>query len=199
VGTAAYVIWILWLFIWPMIMGTQKVIAGSVPAALGEGPVWKPLLVTIDPGDKGTLVSAALFNTLGALGFQTGDRRIQFVSLLDDLVISLLIMGLVFMARQFLVDVIDGTPFTFENARRLKWIGLFLLAIGVVKPVIDNVAAGWTLSIVKIQSPALGPPFDVFAINFFNFGWILVSLFILILSASFRYGVELEKEHTLTV
>jgi len=147
----------------------------------------------MDPSGSGVLPDAGLFNTTGELKFKTSDRRIQALAYLDGLVFALLILGLVYMTRQFLVDVIDGVPFTFENARRLKWIGWFLLGIGVARPIVHNIAARWAFSIVKIQSPILSPPFDL------DVAWILVSLFVLILSAVFRYGVELEKEHSLTV
>ncbi len=97
------------------------------------------------------------------------------------------------MTRQFLVDVIDGYVFSLENARRLKWIGWLLLLMGLFKPIFDCAAASWVFSIVKVQKPTLSPPIDL------DVAWILVSLFVLILSAAFRHGVELEKEHSLTV
>ncbi len=109
------------------------------------------------------------------------------------MVLLLLVLGLAFLTRQFLVDVIDGTPFTLDNARRLKWIGWLLLGIGVTMPVMRFVTGGWALSIVKIQSPTLSPPIKV------DPALILVAIFILILSAAFRHGVELEKERSLTV
>jgi hypothetical protein len=60
-------------------------------------------------------------------------------------------------------------------------------------PVVHILTGGWALSIVKIQSPTLSPPIKVDA------ALILVAIFILILSAAFRHGVELEKERSLTV
>jgi len=192
--TAGYVIWILWLLVSPVIMkGSGQVATAGIWVGVGEGPPGLSLPVIMDLAESGVLPAAGLFKTTGELQFKTSDRRLQILGYLDNIVLSLLILGLVFMARQFLVEVIDGTPFTLENARRLKWIGWFLLGIGVAKPIVHNIAARWAFSIVKIQSPILSPPFDL------DVAWILVSLFVLILSAVFRYGVELEKEHSLTV
>ncbi len=123
----------------------------------------------------------------------TNDRRIQMLSLLDKIVFSLLILRLAYVVRQFPVDVIDGIVFSLENTRRLKWIGWLLLVIGLFKPICDFITARWVFSIVRIQNPVLSPPIDP------DIALILVSLFVLILSAAFRYGVELEKEHSLTI
>ncbi len=195
VAAPCYLIWILWLLISPTSIGLSPGLAtGGVWVWIGAlGPAGLSLPVTVDPGDTGVIPKAGLFNTMGELKFETRDRRLLVLSFLDRIVFSLLFMGLAYVVRQFLVDVIDGYPFTFDNARRLKWIGWFSLGIGVVKPVVRNFATIWTFSIVKIHSPTLSPPIDL------DFGWILASLFILILSAAFRHGVELERESSLTV
>ena len=119
--------------------------------------------------------------------------RIQAVSYLDGVILTILIAGLLYVTRQFLADMIDGTPFTSANARRLMWIGWILLGMQIAKPIAEGLAAGWILSMVKVQSPSLSPG------GYLNWSGILVALFILILSAIFRRGVELEKEHSLTV
>ena len=81
----------------------------------------------------------------------------------------------------------------FKGTKSRIWIGWFLLVIGLFKPIFDFIAARWVFSIVKIQNPTLSPPIDL------DVAWILVSLIVLILSTAFPYGVELEKEHSLTV
>ena len=199
-GTVGYAIWILWLFVAPMIQRSAQPHArwvdfpvslnlsegGALGTRLPEGAI-------ISTVPRKLALSPIMLANTQELRFVTTDRRIQMLDYLDDFVLSLLLVGLFFMARQFLVDVIDGAPFTFENARRLKWIGWFLLAIGVAKPLVDYGAASWTFTILKITGPVLSPSFN------FSFAWILVSLFVLILGAAFRYGVELEKERSLTV
>jgi hypothetical protein len=75
----------------------------------------------------------------------------------------------------------------------LKWIEWLLLRAGGAKPILDMQVSSWVLSIVKVQNPILSPPIKV------DPALILVAVFVLILSAAFRHGVELEQERSLTV
>jgi hypothetical protein len=193
--TAFFVIWMLWLVVSPVIMGGSR---PAGPCAIfvmvgSEEPPGIYFPVTIDPGEAKVFPSAQLYNTTGLLTFKTSDWRVQFLGRLHFVVFWLLILGFAYMARQFLVNVIDGIVFTLDNARRLKWIGWFLLGIGVVMPLVHYFVGLWALSIIKIQSPTLHQPLTS------DWILILVAAFVLILSAAFRHGVELEKEHSLTV
>jgi hypothetical protein len=195
VMTAFFVIWILWLVVSPIITGGSRPAGNcAIYVMVGsEGPPGIFFPVTTDPVEVGISPGAKLYNTTGLLQFETSDWRIQILGRLDWVIFWLLILGFVYMARQFLVDVIDGITFTFDNARRLKWIGLFLLGIGVAMPIVHYIVAVWALSMIKIQSPTLHPPIMG------DQTLILAAIFVLILSAAFRRGVELEKEHSLTV
>jgi hypothetical protein len=187
VGTAGYVIWMLWLLLAPVIMRSGYTASSDFPVGIAEA------IPVTGASSQTETISAVMLDATGVLKLSTSDRRVQILGYLDQLLFSVLILGLAYNARQFLVDVIDRRPFTFENARRLRWIGWLLLGWGLGKPLIHGFAASMVLSIVKIQSPVLTPPPGL------DFPWILVSVFVLILSASFRYGVELEKESSLTV
>jgi hypothetical protein len=192
--TVIFLFWILWILIAPTVLGRPAQIPHiSIRVGVGIGSPAISLPVKMHPNDILASPDAGLFNTSGELRFQTNKRRIQFLSLLDNIVFSLLILGLAYIVRQFLVDVIDGNVFSLENARRLKWIGWLLLVIALFKPIYDFITARWVFSIVRVQNPVLSPPIEP------DIVLILVSLFILILSAAFRYGVVLEKEHSLTV
>jgi hypothetical protein len=188
VGILIYLGWILVLLVSPTVHST-----GGTWVGVGFGPPGLSLPVTIDPSVSGTFSDAGLFNATGQLIVKTRDRRIQLLGCTNRILLSLLILGLAYLTRQFLVDVIDGTPFTFDNARRLKWIGWLLLGAGGAKPILDMQVGSWVLSIVKVQNPILSPPIKV------DPALILVAVFVLILSAAFRHGVELEQERSLTV
>ncbi len=188
VFTLIYIVWLLAF----LVLGPVHTNSG-IWVGIGYGFPGISLPVTVDPSVSGTFADAGLFNATGQLRVKTSDRRIQVLDCLDRIILSLLILGLAYLTRQFLVDVIDGTPFTLENARRLKRIGWLLFGIGVGMPLVYMVTGSWVLSIVKIQSPILSPPIKG------DPAIILVAIFILILSAAFRNGVELEKERSLTV
>ncbi len=183
-------IYVVWIFAF-LILGPVHT-TGGIWVGIGYGPPRMSLPATVDPKVSGTFADAGLFNATGQLRVKTSDRRIQVLDCLHRIILSLLILGLAYLTRQFLVDVIDGAPFTLHNARRLKWIGWLLLGISVAMPMIDMITGKWVLSIVKIQSPTLSPPIMG------DPALILVAVFILILSAAFRHGVELEKERSLT-
>lgn len=184
-------IYLVWLLAFLVLAPVHS--AGGIWVGIGYGPPGLSLPVTVDPGVSGQFADAGLFNATGQLRLRTSDRRIQVLGCLDRLIISFLILVLAYLTRQFLVDVIDGTPFTLDNARRLKWIGWLLSGAGVVLPIVEMVTGDWVLSIVKVQNPILSPPIKV------DPALILVGIFILILSAAFRHGVELEAERSLTV
>jgi hypothetical protein len=132
---------------------------------------------------------------MGEMLFETSNWRIHILLFLGTIITGLLYLGILYHIRQFLVDAIQGIPFAFDNAQRLKWIGWLLLGIGVVKPMLSVLTAHRILSAVTVQGPILSP--------WVNLGYvgtcILVACFSLILSVIFRHGVELEKERSLTV
>lgn len=204
-GAAGYGVWMVWLLVSPVIPGGSAQTAAqwaAFPVAVTleaggmPGPVGLPEKAVLSTHSRAAVLSPpGIATPIGniMLQFLTSDRRVQALSCLDQFVVLLLLLGLLYMVRMFLVDVIDGSPFSLDNARRLKWIGWLLLAVGLARPLADYLATRWTFAILKIQSPVLWPAFNI------SFGFILVALFILILGAAFRRGVELEKDRSLTV
>jgi len=127
--------------------------------------------------------------------FQTGNWKMHILLFLSAIIPQLLYLWILYLIRQFLVDAVQGSPFALDNAKRLKWIGLALLGIGVVKPTLNCLTGNLLLSAVTVHGPVLNPWVDLHFIS----ACVLVACFSLILSVIFRHGVELEKEHSLTV
>ena len=171
-------------------------IGDSVTVALGEPGLPGVYPVTMASDNSQLTVSPRLFYTTGEIGFETNDWRIQLaVYLVKRILASALIVAFLYMIHHFLTDAMEGTPFTMDNARRLKWIGWMLLGISVGKPVWEGLFTGWILSMIRVQNPTLSSWPDAP----FTFALIPLACFILILSAVFRHGVELEQEHATTV
>ena len=195
-GLAFYGIWMVWLLVSPAVMGKRQIISDSVTVAIGEPGLPGVFPVSLASDNSKLNVSPRLFFTTGDLQFQTNDLKIQIaVYLAKRLLLGAWIVELLYMTRQFLADAIDGSIFTMDNARRLKWIGWLLLGIGLAKPVWDSLFGQWILSMVRVQNTTLSAWPDVL----FLFIFVPIACFVLILSAVFRHGVELENEHALTV
>jgi hypothetical protein len=195
-GVAGYSLWLVWLLVSPSVIGRRPMISDSVTVALGEPGLPGVYRVTMASDNSKLAVSPRLFFTTGEIQFETNEWGIQLaVYLVKRILVSVLIVAFLYMIHHFLTDAMEGTPFTMDNARRLKWIGWMLLGISVVKPVWEDLFARWILSMIKVQNPMLSSWADAP----FTFALIPLACFILILSAIFRRGVELEQEHAATV
>lgn len=218
-GLALYSIWLVWLLLSPVMTGGNRhMVSGVISLAVGEagapqlppvsptiigGPdlmagasvFLKSLPVTIISNDSGLLVSPRFSGTIGEMLFQTNNWRIHILLFLGLILPLILYIGILYLIRQFLVDTMRGIPFAFDNAKRLKWIGYLLLGIGIVKPTLNVITGHLILSAVTVQGPMLSP--------WVNLGFVgtcvLAACFSLILSIIFHHGVELQKEHSLTV
>ena len=218
-GLAWYAIWLIWLLFAPAIAGgSRHMVGGVISLAVGEAgspqspPVSPAIIggpdlsvglsaflqsfpVTVNSNDNGLVVSPKFSGTIGEMIFQTGNWRLQILLFLGSIIPLILYLGILYLIRQFLVDAMQGMPFAIDNARRLKWIGWLLLGIGIVKPLLNYLTGHWILSAVTVQGPVLSPWISLS----FTGTCVLAACFSLILSVIFRHGVELEKEHSLTV
>ena len=218
-GLAYYSIWLIWLLISPAITGgSRHMVGGVISLAVGEagalqlppvsptitgGPdlmagasvFLQSLPVTIKSNDSRLLVSPRFSGTIGEMLFQTNNWRIHILLFLGLILPLILLMGILYLVRQFLVDAMRGLPFAIDNAQRLKWIGWLLLGIGVIKPALNLVTGHLVLSAVTVEGPMLSPWVNLSFLGSF----VLIACFSLILSVIFHHGVELEKERSLTV
>jgi hypothetical protein len=221
VGLVWYIIWFGWVLLSPVLTGgTPHRVRGVVSMAVGEAgggqmPPISPLIlggpdtlgggaesvllnslpITVVSHDSSKVIDPKFSGTIGAMLFQTSNWKMHILLFLSALIPQFLFLWILYLIRQFLVDAVQGTPFSLDNAKRLKWIGLVLLGIGVVKPMLNGLTGNLLLSSITVQGPVLTPWIDLHFIS----ACVLIALFSLIISISFRHGVELEKEHSLTV
>lgn len=105
--------------------------------------------------------------------------------------LAALLFGL-HLGRSFLRDVLAEEVFTAGNARRLSWLGWLMIGAGLVWPVLVFLykAVLWRsadLGGVPLAVGMDGPPL------------LIPGIMVLVLASAWRYGVELQRDHDLTV
>lgn len=109
------------------------------------------------------------------------------------LVAFALMLPSLYHLRRIFQRVRDGAPFDAHNARRLRWVGLLLLALALVNGVaefVTSLAVRRGLASSSIAVPS-GLRIDV--------PIVLVALMLVALAEIFRRGAELEDEQSLVV
>lgn len=95
---------------------------------------------------------------------------------------------------RILDNMAEHTPFIMENANRMRSVGLAVLGAGVMAIVCEIALASYIANNLRIPGIDLGVK-----INLARLDIIVVGLIILLLAEVFRYGVQLQDEHDLTV
>ncbi|MFC1619859.1 DUF2975 domain-containing protein [Candidatus Neomarinimicrobiota bacterium] len=108
-------------------------------------------------------------------------------------------LGIVFCLRRIVGTLKTGSPFIVENARRLRWIAVLIIGLGVSERFFT-----WTyyrLFTSKIELAGIDP--HMLKLNDLTFGmpwdFLTAGILVLLLAEVFRMGVELQDEQRLTV
>jgi hypothetical protein len=95
--------------------------------------------------------------------------------------------------RRIFQRVRDGAPFDAHNARRLRWVGLLLLALALVNGVAELITA------LAVRRGLAGSSITVPSGVRMDVPIVLFALMLLALAEIFRRGAELEDEQRLVV
>jgi hypothetical protein len=108
-------------------------------------------------------------------------------------------LGIVYFLRQIVATLKTGGPFTGENARRLRWVAVLIIGMGVAERLftwsyyrllVSKVElAGIQAHMVKLSDLTFGKPWD----------YLTAGILVLLLAEVFRLGVEMQDEQRLTV
>lgn len=96
------------------------------------------------------------------------------------------------LLRSFLGDVLAGEVFTGANASRLSRLGWLLVAAGVALPVLDFAYALFLYGHADLSDAPVG-------VGLGGFPAVFPGLLVLVVAGAWRYGVELQRDHDLTV
>ena len=183
----------LWLAVSPLAMRDGRAGDASIPVAVGEGVLYPTVNVAVDRTAAPEVQRAALVEARGNLRVQTTDWSLQFLPNLGLLLALGISLVIVHLLRQMLRTVRAGEPFAEVNARRLRIIGVLLLVVGIVGPVLEYLVASRLLARIPVSGLAITAPLDA------RTDVILGGLLLLVLSAVFARGAELERDRSLTI
>jgi len=187
-----------WTLISPVVIARSGRPADlSVKVAVGSGSLLPVEQLQTPQDADGSRTSALtrprLVKARGELRLDATSWGLQAASNLGRLVGIALALWVIYLMRRVVATVIAGDPFVAENARRIRWIAMIVIAAGVVGPFVDYVVARAVLARVAIEGVTLSPPVPVEASP------ILEGLLVWVLAAVFDRGAVLEKEQSLTV
>lgn len=124
----------------------------------------------------------------------TSDRWFHFLATAMMLpVLGLTLWGL-HLLRSFLHEVSSGKVFTATNATRLTRLGWLLVVIGFVAPLTNRGRAWLALEHLQLREVVVSPPGDILMQPM-----VLAGVLLLVLASAWRYGVQLQRDHDLTV
>lgn len=167
----------------------------TVWVAVGEQPIRPvvPLEVVSVAGAPARIRDARLVDAQGELRAVTSSLPFHLGFLGSYLLMLGMVLWMVWLVRRVIVAALAGRPFERANARRLRVVGVLLIAAGVVWPVLQYVLASEVLRGIASVHPPISPALAL------GFDPILAGLLLLVLSTVFSHGADLEDERALTV
>lgn len=115
---------------------------------------------------------------------------LMFILSLLMLAIGLLVL---YQLRRIFSTLVRETPFTGENVRSIRIIGITVIAGSLLNTIVRFMIGIYISSIVHL------PGFELFPNLKINFSGIFLGAVIIILAEVFRHGARLQEEQDLTV
>ena len=184
---------LLWIVLSPFFLRvTDTVIMSSVPVAIGSGTEPRMEVEVAGAEAKG-MQAAYVDEAQGTLRLETTDWYLIFISNLAKLLTAAGLGYLVYLLRSIVIAIQQGEVFTQENVTRIRRLGYLVLIVALARALLEYIAAYEFFRQLTILYPPLSLPSP------FDAGVILASLLILALAQVWSYGLELERERTLTI
>jgi hypothetical protein len=193
----ALIIAIVGLVIWILVFhlrssGQDFLGSASVPVILGIGDEPQSEVV-FDGKPKDEISNSFLRDAQGTLTLETHSTYLVLVSNMAKIVYGIGLAYLFYLLRKIVQAILDGEPFSLESGHSIRRLGWATLAVGILGPLAEFIAAVEVLNRLPDMTPALspGPTFDSRT--------ILIALFIFLLAHIWSYGLDLERERSLTI
>lgn len=184
---------VLWTVVLPWIVG-QNGVPGTASISVEIGSGDEPQFdVKFAGPTKDAIRAAFVENAEGTLYLETDSFLLVLIANAAKLVAGIGLAYVFYLLRAVVQTILDGDPFAAENGQHLRRLGYAVLAVGILRPFVDSVAATVILNQLPRAVPALNPG------SAFDAEVLLATLLILLLSHIWSYGLELERDQVLTI
>lgn len=184
---------VVWTIFSPLILGQGGSLGtASVSVAIGSGD--EPQFDVSFTGPTEDAIRAVFVEEAeGILRLETSSFLLILIANAAKVVAAIGLAYVFYLLRAVVQTILDGDPFAAENGQRLRRLGYAVLAVGILRPSVDYIAAAEILNRLPTAVPALnpGPAFDAEV--------LLATLLILLLAHIWSYGLELERDQALTI
>ena len=138
-------------------------------------------------------ITSSKITGFSQLVMENGEKGLQRIFVVMPLLLSMLFLGIMMILRKIIKSIRSGTPFTRENAARIRAMGWLVMAAGPFYGILEYIYAWVWLPKVKIEGALveINPDLRVF--------YIFAGLVIVVIGHVFQYGVSLREDSELTV
>ncbi len=168
-------------------------------SATGIGPLKEQCIVstmlTLNFNEQATENSPVVVqNVYGPAVLRVGEKTNNWTQM-AVIPVYFLYLFVAFMMRKIVRTARDGKPFTFENVRRVRLIGIIVMLLGPLQSLVHYLVALGYVEHLKIPGAEVSAGITA--------GWtmnsLLLGLLILVLAQVFDMGVRLQSDSDLTV
>ncbi|MDR3609322.1 MAG: DUF2975 domain-containing protein [Ignavibacteriaceae bacterium] len=155
-----------------------------------------PVLINFNNGLGWKMQNGDLINMHGSLKLANSYYGINLLISICQMLILLGSVNCIILLRKIVNTVIAGDPFVPQNGKRLRIISLIIIFLPIIIQL--NVWVATKQAISALQYPRWGIRFD-FLDNSSLITYIVIGIFVFIVSEVFRIGISLKEEQELTV
>ena len=137
--------------------------------------------------------AASITDVSGMLRFTSASRPLMLIYAVFALLYAGVLLFVIRQLRKLFQSLVDGVPFTIENASRIRLIGLIVLAGEVVESFLVFVGQLYIDSRFEITGLTVDPGIDI------DLSTVFAGLVLLVIAEVFRIGTQLKEDQDLTV
>lgn len=112
-----------------------------------------------------------------------------------DISVLLVTLAITYQIMKIFSSLVNNQVFDMKNIRRLRWIGLLIIAVPILKYAFNQLF----FSVVQAKISISGHKIGAYGFGSSFYYMILLAIMIFTLTEIFKYGLSLQKENDLTV